>query len=167
MQFQTILSNDLVKLIPLQETDFDELFAVAKDELIWEQHPDKNRYKKEVFITFFNDAIASKSAFKIIDLKTNLTIGSSRYYELNLEEKSIAIGYTFISREYWGTNYNKAIKKVMIDYAFQFVDRIIFHIGESNIRSRKAVEKLNAKLIATKLVEETQRTHVIYELKKI
>ena len=96
MNLQPTLSNELVQIVPLKESDFDELFAVASDELLWEQHPEKDRYRKDVFQDFFNMAIQSKSAFKIIDVITGNTIGSSRYYDLNQNEKSVAIGYNFI-----------------------------------------------------------------------
>lgn len=159
MHLQPILSNSLVEIIPLQENDFTDLFDVAKDELLWEQHPNKDRYRRDVFEDFFKNAISSKGAFKIIDLVTNKTIGSSRFYELK-PNKSVAIGYTFIARSHWGTTYNNAVKELMINYAFQFVETIVFHVGENNFRSQKAVEKLGAIKIANKIHEE----NFIYEL---
>lgn len=166
MNLQPTLSNELVKIVPLSENDFEELYAIASDELLWEQHPDKDRYQKEVFQDFFNQALESKSAFKVIDVKNGKTFGCSRYYDVNENEKSLAIGYTFIARNYWGTPYNRALKKLMIKYAFQFMETIIFHVGENNFRSRKAVEKLGAILTDSVFVETTNRTHVVYALSK-
>ncbi|MDA6072335.1 GNAT family N-acetyltransferase [Flavobacterium sp. AC] len=137
-----ILEDEITKLIPLQESDFDALYKVASDPLIWEQHPIKDRYKIEVFRPFFDAAINSKSAFLIVDKKTNEIIGNTRYYDYNPEKSSIAIGFTFIGRKFWGGLYNKSNKKLLIDYAFQHVDSILFHIGADNIRSQKAVSKL-------------------------
>ncbi len=166
MNFQPTLTNEFVQIVPLKEADFDELFAIASDKLLWEQHPEKDRYKKDVFEIFFKTAIASKSAFKILDVKTGNTIGSTRYYDFNETEKSVAIGYTFIDRKYWATPYNGALKNLMINYAFQFVDKIIFHVGDTNFRSQKAVEKLGALHTETFLDEENGRTHVTYTLTK-
>lgn len=166
MNLQPTLINELVQIVPLKETDFDELFAIASDELLWEQHPEKDRYKKDVFQDFFNTAIQSNSAFKVIDVITGNTIGSSRYYDLNEAGKSVAIGYTFISRKYWASPYNRALKNLMINYAFQFVESIIFHVGDTNFRSQKAVEKLGALHTETFLDEENGRTHVTYTLTK-
>jgi len=166
MHLQLTLANELIQIIPLKEADFDELFAVASDELLWEQHPEKDRYKKEVFQSFFHHAIESNSAFKVIDLKTGDTIGSTRYYDFNEIQKSVAIGYTFISRKYWGTPYNRALKDLMINFAFQFVENIIFHVGDTNFRSQKAVEKLGALHTETFLDEENGRTHLTYTLIK-
>lgn len=166
MNLQPTLSNKLITLKPLQEDDFNALFEVASDKLLWEQHPNNNRYKKEVFKDFFDIAIQSKSAFVVIDNKTNKIIGSSRYYEFNKENSSIIIGYTFISREYWGTVYNRNLKDLMTNYAFQFVNIIHFHVGETNYRSQKAVEKLGAIRIGALPDDTYPKTNWLYELKK-
>ena len=166
MNLQLILSNELITLKPLQEDDFNALFEVASDKLLWEQHPNNDRYKEEKFKVFFDNAIQSKGAFSIIDNLTHKIIGSSRFYEFNKSESSIIIGYTFISREYWGTNYNNSLKKLMIDYAFQFVNRIHFHVGDTNYRSQKAVEKLGAIKIGELPDDTSPKTNWLYELKK-
>lgn len=144
MNLQPILENETVKLAPLQETDFETLYQIASDPLIWEQHPNKNRYKKEVFQIFFEGAMASKGAFLIVDKQTNSAIGSTRFYDLNETDKSVLIGYTFYKRDYWGSSFNSLVKKLMLDYAFQFVESIYFTIGAENIRSQKAIERLGA-----------------------
>jgi RimJ/RimL family protein N-acetyltransferase len=138
------LSNDLIELKPLQADDFDRLFAVASDPLIWEMHPIKDRYKQEVFQGFFDGALASKGAFVVFDKSSCAMIGTSRYYDYKPELSQVAIGFTFIAREYWGGEYNHAMKKLMLDYAFQFVDTVLLHIGVDNIRSQKATLKLGA-----------------------
>lgn len=141
---QPNLENELITIVPLKGTDFDKLYAVASDPLIWEQHPNKDRYKRAVFENFFKGAMESKGAFIIYDKATGNVVGSSRYYELNEEKSSVAIGYTFIGRDFWGKGYNAALKKLMLDYAFQFADKVILHIGATNFRSQKATEKLGA-----------------------
>lgn len=142
--WQPLLENELVKLLPLQASHFEPLYAVASDPFIWEQHPIKDRYKKEVFQTFFDGALAAGTAYIIEDKQTNAIIGSTRFYDYKPEQKSIAIGYTFLSKAYWGGAYNSSIKKLMLDYAFRYVDKACFHIGVDNLRSQKAVEKLGA-----------------------
>lgn len=162
------LENDLIRLIPLQEHHFEELYTVASDPLIWEQHPIKDRYTKEVFKPFFDTAITSKSSFLILDKKTNEPVGTTRFYDYKPENSSVAIGYTFIGRKFWGGAYNQSTKKLLIDYAFHKVNSILFHVGEENIRSQKAVLKLGA----TKINEINfphngiDLLHYEYELKK-
>jgi RimJ/RimL family protein N-acetyltransferase len=138
------LENELVKIVPLHESDYTKLFAVAADPIIWEQHPASDRYKKEVFQLFFDGAVLGKTAFLIIEKKTNTIIGSTRYYDYKPENSSIAIGYTFLAKEYWGGTFNKAKKKLLIDYAFNFVDNVYFHISTTNTRSQLAITKIGA-----------------------
>ncbi len=90
----------------------------------------------------------SGGAFLVLDNQTKEIIGSSRFYEFNSEERSVAIGYTFIARDHWGSVYNTALKSIMIDHAFKFVNTVIFHIGSNNIRSQKAITKLGATKIS-------------------
>lgn len=141
------LEGGIVRLIPLTESDFEALYEVASDPLIWEQHPSSDRYKREVFKSYFDDAISSQTAFVIIDELSDNIIGSTRYYDYKPEERSIAIGYTFLARAYWGGLYNKSTKKELLNFAFQFVDKVYFHIGPRNIRSQQAILKIGAKKI--------------------
>lgn len=163
-----ILENHLLRIIPLGERDFTRLFSVASDPLIWEQHPIKDRYQKEVFQHFFNDAVVSGSAFLIFEKTSNELIGSTRFYDYKPELSSVAIGYTFLARKYWGGNYNMSIKKLLLDYAFQFVNSVKFHIGTTNIRSQKAILKIGAKKINEIDLDYHDRKvlHYEYEIKK-
>lgn len=165
----TTLENEIVKLVPIKETDFEILYKVAADPLIWEQHPNKNRWQREVFQNFFTGAIESKGAFLIYAAKTNEVIGSTRFYDWNTEKSNVAIGYTFYARSHWGGKYNPSCKRLMMQYAFQFVDSVIFHIGAKNIRSQKAIEKLGAIKIAEEDVKyfgEDSTLNFIYQIKK-
>lgn len=164
----TDLKDDLITLIPLRQTDFERLFEVASNPLVWEQHPNPNRYKKEVFENFFKGAIESKGAFAVVDSKTNETVGCSRYYDYE-EGSSVLIGYTFIGTKFWGSGYNKALKKLMLDYAFQFVDKVYFHIGALNYRSQKAIAKIGAVKVDEFEVEyygEASKLNYIYQINK-
>ena len=122
----TDLKNELVTLIPLAQSDFEKLYSVASDSLIWEQHPNKNRYQREAFQTYFKGAIESGGAFIVIDSKNEETIGSSRFTGYNPNKKTVEIGYTFLARDHWGTLNNHALKSIMLDHAFKFVDAVIF-----------------------------------------
>lgn len=139
------LEDELVNLIPLTDADFEILFHVASDPLLWEQHPSKNRFKKDIFQLFFDGAVNSRTAFLVKDRISNKIIGSTRYYDYQPEHSSIAIGYTFLARQYWGGRYNNAIKRIMLNYAFRFIDKVYFHVATQNIRSQLAVTKIGAR----------------------
>lgn len=139
---QPTLAGRLLELRPLREDDYDALFAVASDPLIWEQHPASDRYQPEVFQKFFRDAMESGGALLAIDQATGVVIGSSRYHGYNESASEVEIGWTFLARSHWGGQYNGEMKQLMLQHAFQFVDSVIFLIGPENIRSQRAVEKI-------------------------
>lgn len=166
---QPTLENDLLILRPLQEDDFENLFKVASDPLIWELHPAKERSTKEGFDTFFKEAMATQSAFVAIDKKTGDIIGTSRYNRVPETENAIEIGWTFLARAFWGGAYNQSMKKLMMDYAFQYVDNVLFFINEKNLRSRKAVEKIwGVRIVALegKMIDPRSPVGVIYKVSK-
>jgi RimJ/RimL family protein N-acetyltransferase len=98
---QPVLKNEWVVLTPLAEADFEALYQVASDPLVWEQHPNKDRYKKEVFINFFRGAMESGGAFLIRD-NQGVVIGCSRYYDLDIEKSQILIGLYFFCTKLLG-----------------------------------------------------------------
>ena len=169
INIQPQLENDLVILEPLNQNDFENLYAAAADPKVWEQHPNKNRYKRDVFQTFFDGAIESKGAFKIICKETNQVIGSSRFYDYDENDASIIVGYTFYSTDSWGKGINPSVKKLMFDYIFQFVDKIYLHVGANNIRSQIAVQRLDCTKIQEELVAyygEEPKLNFVYEMTK-
>ncbi len=166
---QPILENQQLALYPLLEGDFEALYSVASDPKVWEQHPNKDRWKREVFQNFFNGAIQSKGAFKIVDKTTGEIIGSTRYYDYNEAENFILIGYTFYGTSSWGKGINPQVKKLMLDYIFQFVPKVQFHIGANNLRSQTAIGRLGAEKIGEEDVAyfgEAPKLNFIYEITK-
>jgi RimJ/RimL family protein N-acetyltransferase len=141
---QPQLKGELIELRPLTPEDWDGLFAVASDPLIWEQHPESDRYKEEVFKIFFKEALESGGAFVVIDQKSQQIIGSTRFYGYDPEKSEIEIGWTFLARKYWGGRYNREMKKLLLAHAFKFVETVIFFVGQKNFRSQKAMEKIGA-----------------------
>jgi len=144
---QPTLKGTLIEIRPLTREDFDALFAAASDPLIWKQHPENDRYTKEVFQTFFDGAIESKGAFAIVERKSGRIIGSSRYCNLNPVEGEVEVGWTFLERAFWGGSFNRELKTLMLDHAFRFVDRVLFVVGEKNLRSQKALAKISARFL--------------------
>lgn len=169
LNIQPTLENEIAILYPLQENDFEDLYAAASNLKIWEQHPNKDRWKREVFKTFFEGAIQSGGAFKIVDKVTGKIMGSTRYYDFNEQENSIFIGYTFYGVEYWGKGINKSVKALMLDYIFHFVSKVNFHIGADNIRSQVAIGRICAEKICEQKVTyfgERSKLNYVYEIKK-
>jgi RimJ/RimL family protein N-acetyltransferase len=139
---QPILKGELLGLRPLRAEDFHDLYAVASDPLIWEQHPINDRYKEEVFKGFFREALESGGALIAIDCQDGRVIGSSRFHGYDQGKSEIEIGWTFLARSHWGGIYNREMKQLMLGHAFRFVNRVVFLVGPQNLRSQKALEKI-------------------------
>ena len=141
--FTPTLHGDTISLRPLTPEDFEAVHAAASDPLIWEQHPFPLRYRRDVFeSSFWASAIESEGALVIVDNASGQVVGSSRFYEWNPEKREVAIGFTFLSRSHWGGATNRELKRLMLDHAFRWAGTVWFHVGSSNLRSRKAMEKI-------------------------
>jgi RimJ/RimL family protein N-acetyltransferase len=165
-KLQPQLVGDLLEVRPLRPEDWESLFAVASDPLIWEQHPAAERYQEEVFREFFREALESGGALVVIDRKTQAIIGSSRYFGFDAGKREIEIGWTFLARSYWGGKYNGELKRLMLDHAFKFVESVIFKIGSTNFRSRKALEKIGGVVAEQREMTDLTAEHVVYRIKK-
>jgi RimJ/RimL family protein N-acetyltransferase len=139
---QPTLKGDLLELRPLRAEDYRELYRVAADPLIWEQHPSSDRHQEEVFKVFFRDAIESGGALVAIDARDGRIVGSSRFHGYDEAKSEIEIGWTFLARSHWGGVYNGEMKQLMLRHAFKFVKSVIFVVGARNFRSQRAVEKI-------------------------
>jgi RimJ/RimL family protein N-acetyltransferase len=145
-----VLKNELIIARQLLPSDFDSLYAAASDPLIWEQHPNPNRWQKDAFTNYFEGAIQSQGALLVKYAENGEVIGSSRFSDWIPETKTISIGYTFFIRRCWGKGYNYALKKRMLDFVFQYADNVTFYVGAVNTRSQISIERFGAKKIGEK-----------------
>ena len=160
---QPTLVGALIELRPMLMDDFDALFRVAADPLIWEQHPESDRFTKPIFRKFFDEGIASRGALVALDRATGKIIGSSRFHNYNAVQSVVEIGWTFLARAYWGGRYNGEMKRLMLEHAFRWVTRVHFVIGPDNVRSQRAVEKIGAVRAGT-TTDAQGHSRVVYEL---
>lgn len=168
VNLQPTLTGDRVIVRPIVDEDWKGLFAAASDAAIWEQHPERDRYKETVFRGYFDDALACGTAFTFVDRTSGEIIGSSRYHGYEAAASEMEIGWTFLAREYWGGSYNAEIKQLMLDHAFTFVATVVFWIGEENTRSRRAIEKIGGVLRDGTVTRELagDAPYVVYEISR-
>ncbi len=167
--WQPTLTGRQVVLRPTGADDWAGMFSAAADPEIWAGHPAQNRYEEPVFRAFFDSALASHAALTILNKQTGEIIGSSRYDGYDPKLSEVEIGWTFLARSAWGGAYNGEIKRLMLDHAFRFVDTVVFWIGETNQRSRRAMEKIGGVPRPDKRDRASGdriATHVIYEMRK-
>lgn len=164
MNRQPVLESEHLLLRPLRADDWDALSAVASDPLVWELHPANDRWQEAVFRAFFDDALAQGGALIAIDKASGAAIGSSRMQVYDpADGGSVEIGWTFLARSHWGGATNREMKRLMLAHCFRYVARVEFRIGETNLRSRRAMEKIGGRL--TDRIDMLGPTpHVVYEI---
>jgi N-acetyltransferase len=165
-ELQPTLKGALVELRPLRAADFDALYAVACDPLIWEQHPANDRWKPDVFRAYFQGGLDSGGAFLVLDAADGRIIGCTRYHDYNERASEVEIGWTFLARSHWGGRYNGEMKRLLLRHALRFVRRVIFHAGVNNRRSQRALEKLGAVRIGFS-PDSNGRESVFYEIRSV
>lgn len=165
MERRVHLVGEWVELRPATPDDWVALYAVARDPLIWEIHPAHDRWQEPVFRAFFEEGLASGGMLVARDRATGEVIGSSRYDHRRVGADEVEIGWTFLARSHWGGLYNGEMKRLMLDHAFRFVPRVILVVGEDNLRSRRAVEKIGGRLTDRRLdapMAGRSSSHVLY-----
>lgn len=168
MDRQPVLEGERLLLRPLAQADWDALFAVASDRELWARHPSHDRWQEPVFRAFFDDALARGGALAIVDKASGEVIGSSRFQEFDpAAGGSVEIGWSFLARAYWGRGYNAELKRLMLEHAFENVERVVFRVGAENVISRKAMANIGGRLTGeTFIADRAGRSmlHVIYEI---
>ena len=161
---QPVLRGDLVGVRPLRSADFDELAQVARDPLIWAQHPVRDRYRYEVFTGFFAASLTSGGALAVTSPAGDI-IGSSRFHGYDQRRSEVEIGWTFLARSYWGGQVNGQLKVLMLGHAFRFVERVVFFVGPDNRRSQRALEKVGAVRVGSR-PDAAGNDSILFEMRR-
>ena len=161
--YQPVLKGDLVELRPLCSEDCGQLYAIAADPLIWEQHPVKNRHEPGGFKLFFGEALASGGALIAIDTVTQRVIGSSRFHGYDKERSEVEIGWTFLARSHWGGICNGEMKQLMLRHAFRFVSCVVFLVAPQNLRSQQALGKIGGVRVRSR-ADGSGRDSYVYQI---
>lgn len=167
MDRQPVLEGERLVLRPLVADDWEELYALASDPKLWELHPVSNRWQEPVFRAFFDEALSDGGALVAVDKTSGALAGSSQYRGFDPEASRVEIGWTFLGRNHWGGDTNREMKRLMLGHALKSVERVVFRVGETNLRSRRAMEKIGGRL-----TDRTERldgpngpiVHVVYEI---
>ena len=75
-------------------------------------------------------------------------VGTTSFYEISPQWRSIAIGHTWVARRHWRTQVNTESKLLMLTRAFEGLgaERVVWHTDILNVRSQEAIERLGAHL---------------------
>jgi RimJ/RimL family protein N-acetyltransferase len=165
MDLQPTLAGESVLLRPIRAEDFAALHEVASDPLLWAQHPARDRWREEAFRLYFETWFLRGGGLLIAERATARTIGASCYSLEGRLPGEVEIGWTFLARDHWGGNTNREVKALMIRHALGSFERVVFRVAETNLRSRRALEKIGAVLTdRTEPIEIAGAavTHLVY-----
>ena len=146
MDLQPTLSGPTVTLRPIGPADFAALHAVASDPALWALHPAHDRWQEQRFRAYFDTWLIRGGGLAIVDRGTGRIIGASCYSLEGRPPGEVEIGWTFLARSHWGGPTNREVKRLMIAHAAGHFDTIVFRVAETNLRSRRALEKIGARL---------------------
>ena len=161
---QPLLRGDLVGVSSLCAADCDDLFEFARDHVVWQQHLVKDRYRYEMLTRLFVESLASGGALAVTSLAGDI-IGSSRFDGYDQRRSEVEIGWTFLTRSYWGGQVNGQLKSLMVGHAFRFVERVVFLVGPANRRSQRALEKIGAVRVGSR-PDAAGHNSVLFELRR-
>lgn len=144
-----ILENEYVKLQPLENIDFDNLLEYSENEPeIWEFNSGgangKENLKKYIANAIKNRESEKEYPFIVFDKKSGKFVGSTRFYGIFLEMKTIEIGYTWYGKKYQGSGINKNCKYLMLEFAFDKLEmeRVAFAANSKNEKSLNAMKSI-------------------------
>lgn len=168
MDRQPTLEGEHLLLRPLRAQDWGPLWAIASDRELWAVHPAHDRWQEAVFRPFFDTALERGGALVVIDKSSGAIIGSSQFQDHDpADGGSVEIGWTFVARARWGSGANAEMKRLMLAHALADCERALFVVGENNVISRRAMEKIGGRLIGERrdLPRAGQsQPHVIYAI---
>ncbi|WP_377520417.1 GNAT family N-acetyltransferase [Priestia megaterium] len=144
------LLGERVKLIPLEELHTEGLYEAAKAPEIWSHLPSKIQSIEDIK-QLVKNALKSKESgqelpFVVLDLETNSILGSTRFLDISVPNKSIEIGWTWYNPSVWRTRVNTECKYLLLKHCFEELNfnRVQLKTDVRNQRSRTAILRLGA-----------------------
>ncbi|NJC68290.1 GNAT family N-acetyltransferase [Planosporangium thailandense] len=149
-----------VTLEPLDQSHVDGLFAATADDEVWRWLSTRRPADRDAMAAYVATALemahtGARVPWVQRDTATGAVIGSTSYYAIDPANRAVAIGHTFIGRQWWRTGVNTEAKLMLLRRAFEDLgaERVEWHTDIRNERSQRAIERLGA------VREGVQRRH--------
>jgi RimJ/RimL family protein N-acetyltransferase len=156
-----ILENDIVLLRPLLESDYENLLPFALNEPVLWQFSLVSPAGAEGMKNYITTAIAERAKgleypFIVFDKRTQQYAGSTRFYDIQMHNQSMQLGYTWYGSKFQGTGLNKNCKLLLLQFAFETLglERVEFRADNNNERSKAAMRSIGC------VEEGVLRSHV-------
>ena len=133
-----ILENEGILLRPLKETDIDGIETISYSQELGEFGARvKNRTDLKRYFNYCFSAKSNKTLYPLIILRKSdqQPVGITMFGSIDLHNKRLEIGWTWIAEKFQGTGINGICKRLLIDYCFNRLElrRIEFKIDIKNV----------------------------------
>lgn len=146
-----VLEGEHVRLEPLSLDHLDAMCEVGLDDGLWRWIP-KPVPSREDMVTYIQDALDGQARsemlpFATVERASDTVVGSTRYGNIDLPNRRLEIGWTWVARPWQRTAINTEAKLLMLRHAFDALGchRVEFKTDTLNERSRQAILRLGAK----------------------
>ncbi|MCW3121286.1 MAG: putative acetyltransferase, family [Flavipsychrobacter sp.] len=146
---QYILENDVVLLRPLEASDYAHLLWFSENE------PDLWRFNyvgaagADNLKTYIDRALTQREreleySFIVFDKRTGRYAGTTNFYNIRQDYKTLEIGFTWYGKEFQGTGLNINCKYLLLEFVFELLnwERVGFAANNANERSKHAMKSI-------------------------
>jgi RimJ/RimL family protein N-acetyltransferase len=147
-----VLEDEYVLLRPLQESDVENLLEISLNEPETWEYSLVQANGEENLANYIHLAVKARKnktqlPFIVFDKKTGKYAGSTRFYDINFDYKTILLGFSWYGKQFRGTGLNKHCKYLLLQFAFEELDmeRVEFRADNKNLRSIAAMKSIGCK----------------------
>ncbi len=144
-----ILEGRFARLEPMDEGHAEELFEASRNERLFAYMPCAPLRSVEDAAKYIDQALRSAAdgsqiPFTIFHRGSSRVAGSTRYLDIQRQDRALEIGFTFVSSEHQRTPLNTECKYLLLKHAFTDLGaiRVQFKTDARNLQSQKAMERL-------------------------
>jgi RimJ/RimL family protein N-acetyltransferase len=148
-----VLETEMIRLEPLQLEHMPHLLTYSLNQPeIWKYSSipaiGEENLTNYIKIALDNRTKQTEYPFVVFDKRTNEYAGSTRFYDIQLNHKTLQLGYTWYGKQFHGTGLNKHCKYLLLEFAFEKmnIERVEFRADNDNERSKAAMKSIGCKV---------------------
>lgn len=145
-----IIEGNTITLVPLEMKYKEQLYEAINNPDVWKytwrEVKTFDDIEQMLLIAVQNKDDGKQLPFIVKDKLSGEVIGTTRIGDIDIANRNVEIGWTWLSPSVWRTKVNTECKFLLLQYCFEELKvlRVQFSISGQNIRSQKAVERIGA-----------------------
>jgi RimJ/RimL family protein N-acetyltransferase len=145
------LEGTQVRLEPLSESHHDSLCAVGLDPELWKWIPfqvlDRDQMMNYIRAALADQEKGTALPFATVERASGRVVGATRFMNIDVPNKRVEIGSTWIGRPWQRSAINTEAKYLMMRHAFEAweCNRLELKTDSLNSKSRNAILRIGAK----------------------